>query len=83
MTDTLPPLPEPFMELHRDVVPVVYDGWAEQMRAYALAAVQAERERCAKPLTEDQILALKIMLSHYGDDPRVQCLKELLTNASN
>ena len=43
----LGPLPVPFMELNRDVVPVVYEAWANQMRAYATDAVAAERERCA------------------------------------
>jgi hypothetical protein len=44
----LPPLPEPFMELNRDIVPAVYAGWADQMlafRAEGIAiAVAAERE---------------------------------------
>lgn len=47
----LPPLPEPFMELHRELSPVVYEGWARQMREYAAQAVKAaraqERERVA------------------------------------
>ena len=43
----LGPLPEPFMELHREISPHVYAAWADQMRAYARAEVLKERERCA------------------------------------
>ena len=50
MTDELPPLPEP--EHPADTDGCTYaclEGFsAEQMRAYALQAVAAERERCAK-----------------------------------
>jgi len=48
MSDQLGPLPDPFMELNREYVPAVYEAWANQMRAYAAAAVAEERERCAK-----------------------------------
>ena len=51
MSDTLPPMPEPTLEDHE------YELWgqnvrsdfftADQMRAYAAAAVAMERERCA------------------------------------
>ena len=44
----LPPLPRPFMELQRELVPVVYEAWQQQMQAYAREAVAAEREACAK-----------------------------------
>ena len=47
-SEQLPPLPEPFMELHREISPHVYAAWAEQMRAYAAAALAQEREACAK-----------------------------------
>jgi hypothetical protein len=53
-SEQLPPLPEPFMELHREISPHVYAAWAEQMRAYAAAALAQEREACAK-LCEDSI----------------------------
>ena len=36
----LPPLPEPFMELHREISPAVYNAWQAQMRAYAAEAVR-------------------------------------------
>jgi hypothetical protein len=48
ISEQLPPLPEPFMELHREISPHVYAAWAEQMRAYAAAALAQEREACAK-----------------------------------
>jgi hypothetical protein len=47
-SEQLPPLPEPFMELHREISPHVYAAWAEQMRTYAAAALAQEREACAK-----------------------------------
>lgn len=43
--DGLGPLPEPFIDLHKDIVPAVYAAWADQMRAYAAAQVAAERAR--------------------------------------
>ena len=46
ISEQLPPLPEPFMELHREISPHVYAAWAEQMRAYAAAALAQEREAC-------------------------------------
>ena len=49
----LPALPEPFMELFRELFPHVYAAWADQMRAYATAAVLAEREACAKLCADD------------------------------
>ena len=48
LTEGLGPLPPPFMELHHDFVPVVYEAWAHQMRAYALSERAVERERCAR-----------------------------------
>lgn len=66
MTDTLPPLPEPFDYCYewdgpygtRKFSPAQHNGnrptrsvalyTADQMRAYAAAAVAAEREACAK-----------------------------------
>jgi hypothetical protein len=47
-SEQLPPLPEPFMELHREISPHVYAAWAEQMRAYAAAAIAEERDACAR-----------------------------------
>jgi hypothetical protein len=45
MSNELPPLPEPNYPAERDYA----DAWtADQMQAYASAAVAAERERCAK-----------------------------------
>ena len=44
----LGPLPKPFMELHRDISPSIYQAWADQMRAYAAEQAAAERERCAR-----------------------------------
>ncbi len=45
MTDTLPPLPEPTMYGPSGTAPIGYS--VNQMRAYAAAAVAAEREACA------------------------------------
>ena len=61
-SEQLPPLPEPFMELHREISPHVYAAWAEQMRAYAAAALAQEREACAKVCDE---LAERDKLSNY------------------
>ena len=36
----LPEVPEPFMDLHRDLTPVIYDAWAAQLREYAIQAVR-------------------------------------------
>ena len=36
----LPEVPEPFMDLHRDLTPVIYDAWAAQLREYATEAVR-------------------------------------------
>ena len=47
MTDDLPPLPVCFMN------PRNYHAWADQMRAYARAAVLAERERCAEIVLQE------------------------------
>ena len=45
MSNELPPLPEPHWRWQTDPA----DAYtADQMRAYAAAAVAAERERCAK-----------------------------------
>lgn len=44
MSNDLPPLPEPFMDLNRDIVPCVYAAWADQMHAYARAAIEADRQ---------------------------------------
>lgn len=52
-SEQLPPLPEPFMELHREISPHVYAAWAEQMRAYAAAALAQEREACARLVEQD------------------------------
>lgn len=41
----LPEVPEPFMDLHRDLTPVMYDAWSAQLRAYAIEAMMAERAR--------------------------------------
>ena len=47
--DELPPLPEPYF-----THPFGRELWHDdQMRAYAAAAVAAERERCAKLCEED------------------------------
>jgi hypothetical protein len=56
----LPPLPEPFMELNREIVPVVYEAWADQMHAYARAALAAAP--APAPLTVDDVVAA---LSEY------------------
>jgi hypothetical protein len=61
-SEQLPPLPEPFMELHREISPHVYAAWAEQMRAYAAAALAQEREACAKVCDE---MAERDKLSNY------------------
>lgn len=52
----LPPLPEPFMELHADVTPVVRAAWVEQMQAYARAAIAHQPPKAA--LTDEQIKEL-------------------------
>jgi hypothetical protein len=38
----------------------------------------AEANTGAEALARQQTLALSIMLDHYSDDPRMQCLRELL-----
>lgn len=51
MTDELPPLPTPFMELCREIVPAVYAAWATQMQDYARAAIAAhEAKQTAEPV---------------------------------
>ncbi len=80
-SEQLPPLPEPFMELHREIAPHVYAAWAEQMRAYAAAALAQEREVCAReaglilqgfrvewPIIEEVIRAIRAQGQH---DPKV------------
>ena len=48
MSDQLPPLPEPTAFLFCKDSEVTARAWnCDQMRAYAAAAVAAERERCA------------------------------------
>jgi hypothetical protein len=55
MSHQLPELPIPFMELHADIVPAVYQAWADQMRSYAeLAIASVKRE----PLSDGYILDL-------------------------
>jgi hypothetical protein len=49
---TFPPLPIPFMELNREIAPVVYEGWAAQMRAYGEACAKEELTACIKMLEE-------------------------------
>lgn len=53
----LPPLPQPFIELHRELSPTVYAAWADQLRAYALEAVKAEREAFEAAMTRCGISA--------------------------
>lgn len=48
----MPPLPEPFMELHRTIAPAVYEAWADQMRAYGLACYSAAIEAAAQMCDE-------------------------------
>lgn len=44
MSSNLPPLPEPFLELFRELSPHVYAAWADQLRSYGEACAAAERE---------------------------------------
>ena len=60
ISEQLPPLPEPFMELHREIAPHVYAAWAGQMRTYAAAAIAEMRE--------DAALAAKSVLQTQGVD---------------
>lgn len=48
----LPPLPAPFMELHRDLGTTVYDAWVAQMQAFARAAVEADRAQRVPDVAE-------------------------------
>lgn len=48
----LPPLPKPFMELHREISPAVYDAWQAQMTAYAAEAVRVALEDAASTLAQ-------------------------------
>lgn len=59
----LPPLPAPFMELHRDLGATVYDAWATQMQSYARAAVEAAQ---AQRVTDGLTLAA-IGHKHFGN----------------
>jgi hypothetical protein len=56
------------MELHREISPHVYAAWAEQMRAYAAAALAQEREACAR-VCEDDVRTW----SHPGSITREEC----------
>lgn len=38
-TVEMPPLPKPFMNLYSELTPVVRDAWADQLHAYARAAL--------------------------------------------
>ena len=49
----LPPLPQDFMELHREWSPHVYAERRAQMHDYATAAVLADRERRATAAPSD------------------------------
>ncbi|HTH10271.1 MAG TPA: hypothetical protein VMA55_11935, partial [Acidovorax sp.] len=37
----LPPLPAPYTELYKDLYPVIYEAWSQQMRTYARTAIAA------------------------------------------
>ncbi len=37
----LPPLPEPHTELYKDLTPVLYEAWSQQLHAYARTAIAA------------------------------------------
>jgi hypothetical protein len=60
MTDTLPPLPA---IVQRADAHYSGEGLADAVRAYALAVVQAERERCAKICDNIDAMAADLMVS--------------------
>ncbi len=79
MSDTLPPLPplpEPaftVVDLGRaGVCPACYT--ADQMRAYAAAAVAAERERCAELCWDRR--------GHFASDAAARAFAELVRNGT-
>lgn len=67
-TPALPPLPEPFTELHREISPVVYQAWVDQMHAYALAYGALCRQEAVRPLTD--ALAEFVLRAETQEDRR-------------
>lgn len=51
----LPPLPEPYTELYKDLTPVLYEAWSQQMQAYARTAVAAAMARGAVARVKDDM----------------------------
>jgi hypothetical protein len=74
--DTLPPLPEPAREAEeacaswRNASPDYFT--AAQMRAYAIAAVLAERERCARIALDADVPTYRHGGSDYDDAVTMQ-----------
>lgn len=73
---SLGPLPEPFMELHRDLAPHVYEAWANQMRAYATEQVLAERA------ANEQALAVALADAQMVNDRLRERCADIVRNAA-
>jgi hypothetical protein len=59
-------LPAPFMELHKEIVPAVYEAWAAQMQK----AYQAG-EKAWKDAVIDPLVILYIYRKEHEADPRL------------
>lgn len=75
-TAGLPPLPEPFLEMHQEISPVVYKAWADQMHAYALAAIACQGDAWqpieTAPEGELVLVYAPPQSGDYPDDVRIK-----------